>query len=61
MPARFGATVSTSARYICIGSPMRSPKRKAGTGEVAVTSTSHFVKAAEKSSAILRRARRALP
>ena len=60
-PARFGATVSTSARYICKGSPMRSPNRNEGIGDVGVTMASHWVNAAAKSSAILRRTRSALP
>ncbi len=61
MPARFGATVRMSARYICSGSPIRSPNLNAGTGEVGVTIASQLENAAEKSSAILRRARSALP
>ena len=60
-PARFGATVKTSARYICSGSPMRSPNRNAGIGDVGVTMASHLLNAAAKSSAILRRTRSALP
>ena len=40
---------------------MRSPNLNAGTGEVGVTIASQAVNAAVKSSAILRRARSALP
>ena len=40
-PARSAPTVSTSARYICSGSPIFSPSLNAGTGDVGVTITSH--------------------
>ena len=39
-PASGAATVNTSARYICIGSSMRSPRRNAGVGLVGMATTS---------------------
>ncbi len=48
-PARFAGTVKMSARYICSGSPVFSPRRKAGVGVVGVAITSQPAKAASKS------------
>jgi hypothetical protein len=52
MPARFAEIVKTSARYICSGSSIFSPSRKAAVGEVGVTITSHRSKAWVKSRRI---------
>ena len=44
MPARFAGTVKMSARYICSGSAVFSPRRKAGVGVVGVATTSQAAK-----------------
>ena len=52
IPARFVEIVKISERYICIGSPVFSPIRKAGVGVVGVRITSHFANASSKSRLI---------
>jgi len=46
---RLAGTVKMSARYICRGSPVFSPRRKAGVGVVGVAMTSQPENAAPKS------------
>ena len=49
MPARFAGTVKMSARYICSGSAVFSPRRNGGVGVVGVATTSQARKACSKS------------